>query len=736
MINETLPNADNKPAMYTWAERLANLPFFLAVQRSLAVTLPLIMIGALALLVRDFPLQSVQNAMDRVLDPNWRQVCDNLVAGSFGITALVVLCAFSSIMTTLANQRDPLSTVSPIMAAIVSLSCFFIVGAPAETGSWPVLFSLGQGLLIALAVAIASTLLYLRLSRIPALRLSLGAAGHDPTISDVLTVLPAGMVTMCIFALIRVLFLPRGANLHDQLHHLLALPSFSGAWDHLATGLVYTAFSQLSWFFGLHGPNILFSVEEDILAPAGMANAAAFANGLPPAHIFTKAFFDAFTNMGGAGCTLCLILAVFLCGKDAGNRKLCLFALVPGLFNVNEPLLFGLPLVFNPVYLIPFLLVPLIQTIAAYLATAFDLLPRTIATASWTTPALLSGFIATGSLTGTCMQLINLALGTAIYIPFVRIGDRLLEDRGQHLLAVLLRAAESRTTGPQGRRCLDLPGDAGRLAKLLAEDLKGVLDRDDQLFIVYQPQVEAISNRIRGVEALLRWRHPVFGFIPPPLIIALAEDTDGIGWLGRFVLREACNQRAAWKGLVADDLVMSINVIPRQILAPYFDLDLIAALQDAGVPPSQLEVEITESTMFEPDAASLDMLGRLRLSGVQVAIDDFGMGHTSLRYLREFPIDTVKLDRSLTQVGNGDVNESIVLSIVELSRALGFRTVVEGIENLEQLDYFLRIGCHLFQGYLFCRPVSGEDCLHYIRLHSGGSAAPSSHFPARKQPRH
>jgi len=722
-MNETSPNPKHRFNFLEAAERLGNRPFFLAVQRSLALSLPLVMIGALALLLRDFPLQG---GLDQAFGPGWRLICDNLIAGSFGIASLAVLCAFSSSMTLLANQRNPLIMVSPVMTTIVALSCFFIVCAPAETNSWPTFFSMDRGLVTALAVATSATLLYLRLCRVATLRLSLGAVGHDPVVSDVLTVLPAGMVTILVFALIRLLISSAGgADLYDQVRSLLAAP-FRESWDHPGMGLVYTGLSQLSWFFGVHGPNILFSVEENILMPAGAANAAALAAGTPPVHIFTKAFFDAFTRMGGSGCTLCLILAILIRGRNDGNRKLCLFALLPALFNVNEPLLFGIPLVLNPVYLFPFLLVPLIQTATAYLATVLDLLPRTIATTSWTTPALLSGYIATGSLAGACMQLVNLAIGTALYFPFVRICDRLRWERGKRVLGVLAHAAESHAVGPNGRKCLDQPGESGRIAKLLAKDLEVALYRDDQLFLVYQPQIDAANNRVCGVEALLRWRHPVFGFIPPPLIIALAEDTAGIGWLGRFILREACVQRIAWRGLVAEDVVISVNVTPRQILEPGFDLDVTAILQEVGMPPQLLELEITESTMLEPDAAALAMLRRLRLSGVRVAIDDFGMGHTSLRYLREFPVDTVKIDRSLTLVVDREVNDPIVRSIVKLNRTLGFNTVVEGIENQEQLEHFLHMGCHMFQGYVFCRPVSGEDCLHYIRRHNGGQGSPAS----------
>ena len=143
---------------------------------------------------------------------------------------------------------------------------------------------------------------------------------------------------------------------------------------------------------------MLYCIEENILAPAGLANAAAIASGVPPPHVLTKAFFDAFTRMGGSGCTLCLIIAILLKSRNSGSQKLCLLALLPALCNVNEPLLFGIPLVLNPIYLIPFLVAPCLQTVAAYGATLAGFVPYTAANGAWTTPALISGFTATGSM--------------------------------------------------------------------------------------------------------------------------------------------------------------------------------------------------------------------------------------------------------------------------------------------------------------------------------------------------
>lgn len=704
--------------------RSGDQPLFLAIQRGLALVLPLIMVGAIAILVRDFPSFTVQQMLDAAFGPEWRIRCGNLIDGSFGIASLALLCALSGTMATLHNQRHSGPFVSPIMAAVVVLSCFFMLTTPCQTAMWSEIFSLNRGLLVAMGVAALGSLIFLRLSQIEWLQLPFRTIGSDPVVRDALTVMPAGMLTILCFGVLQWTLAAAGiGDLYTSTRDWVGRP-FTDAGNGLGSGLSYVGLSQILWFFGAHGPNLLFAVEEHLLIPAGLANAAALQAGGEPVLIITKSFVDAFARIGGSGSSLCLILAILLVSRDAGGRKLAVFALFPGLFNVNEPLLFGIPLILNPAYLIPFLLTPVIQTLTAFGATAFDLIPHTTTAMPWTTPVLISGFVATGSAAGVVMQLINLALGILIYVPFVRLSDRAREHRGKRVMSGLLRAAESSEVGPGGRKCLDRPGEEGRLAKALADDLALALKVQGQIFLEYQPQIGAKGRHIHGVEALLRWNHPAYGRIPPPVTVAIAEDMGLIDRLGAFVLNEACTQRAVWCEQVPDGLILSVNVSPRQLLSPAFARTVIEILEQTGLDSHLLELEITESTALIPDALALDSLRRLREMGVRIAIDDFGMGHASLRYLRELPIDTVKIDRSLTAGGPGGLNEHIVRSINDLSQSLGITTIVEGVEFDAQLKRFLALGCETFQGYLFSRPLLPGDCLSFIAATQEKSSMP------------
>ncbi|KAF0232896.1 MAG: EAL domain-containing [Desulfovibrionaceae bacterium] len=700
--------------MAEMASTLGEQPFFLAIQRSLTLVLPLVMVGSVALMVRDFPSCSVQTGLNGLFGVHWRTLCDNLIRGSFGIASLAVLCSFGYSLAALNNQRFPARHVSAGMSATIVLSCFFIITAPSDAVSLQDLMSLDRGLLGALLVATVSGQMFMWMARSPVFRLPLSAAGQDPVVHDVLTAMPAGMIVMFLFGLARVgLDVSGAANLNAVAQGVL-VGLFQGDGDGLTQGLAYTGLSQVFWFFGAHGPVILYPVEQFLLVPAALDNMGAAAQGLVPPFVVTKPFLDAFARIGGSGSTLCLIAAVLIRGRDGGTRKLCLFALAPALCNVNEPILFGIPLVFNPIYAVAFLAAPLVQTLCAYAATVLDLVPRTIAATPWTAPPFLSGYVTTGSMAGVAMQAFNLVLGTLVYLPFVALADRVHERGYREALGLLARTACGGDMGLRGCKCLDRPGTEGRLAKALAEDLLDALDKDSQLFLEYQPQLGGEGLRVVGVEALLRWRHPVHGLIPPPVTVALAEDAGVIDRLGLWVLKEACAQRSAWSVQAGEGIVMSVNMSPRQFQDAQLAQKVESALAANGLGPGVLELEITESVALLPDARTLATLRRLRESGVRVAIDDFGMGHASLRYLREFPVDVIKLDRSLTMDSPNGLNGHIIASIVNLSAKMGYTLVVEGVESQEQYQRFRAMGCTMFQGFYFSRPLSGEKCLEFI----------------------
>jgi EAL domain-containing protein (putative c-di-GMP-specific phosphodiesterase class I) len=240
----------------------------------------------------------------------------------------------------------------------------------------------------------------------------------------------------------------------------------------------------------------------------------------------------------------------------------------------------------------------------------------------------------------------------------------------------------------------------------LENDLRRALGRDE-LRVHYQRIVEAKSGRVAAHEALLRWQHPERGLVPPSEFIQLAEETGLILKIGEWVLRESCR----WATFIGVDrgLQVSVNLSPRQFNDPKLPQVVANALKETGLPPRLLELEITESTAMQQTDVTLGTLRRLKQLGVSIAIDDFGTGYSSLAYLKRFPVDKVKIDRSFVVESPEDRDQgAIIIAIVALARALQIKVIAEGVETEAQREFLTSCGCDYLQGYLTGRPVDAD----------------------------
>ena len=234
--------------------------------------------------------------------------------------------------------------------------------------------------------------------------------------------------------------------------------------------------------------------------------------------------------------------------------------------------------------------------------------------------------------------------------------------------------------------------------------LRGAVQRGE-LELHYQPQVELPGGRICGLEALMRWRHPTRGWVPPGQFIPIAEESDLINTLGEWALGEACRQLAAWSGSGAHAPRVAVNVSARQFRSAGFVDTVARALREHGLAPERLEIELTESMLIEDRAAALAVLNGLKQLGVHIAVDDFGTGYSSLSYLAGLPIDCLKIDRSFVmQTNRGGRHAAIAQAVISLGHALGLRVLAEGVETGEQQRFLERHRCDECQGYLFARP--------------------------------
>ncbi|HEU4711804.1 MAG TPA: EAL domain-containing protein [Pyrinomonadaceae bacterium] len=294
------------------------------------------------------------------------------------------------------------------------------------------------------------------------------------------------------------------------------------------------------------------------------------------------------------------------------------------------------------------------------------------------------------------------SIGIAVYPHDGRDTASLLKNAG----AALDRA---KNQGGNNYQFYTAGGTTRALKQLVLEsNLRGGLERDE--FVVhYQPQVDTRSFQLVGMEALVRWNHPSLGLLYPKDFIALAEDSGLIIQLGDWILRHACAQNMLWQDAGLAPMRLSVNFSARQFQQPTFISSVAEILKETNLDPRWLELELTESSVMKDPEAAIEKLHELKIMGIKVAIDDFGTGYSSLNYLKRFPIDTLKIDRSfVSDVCKDPHDTAIVRAIITLGHALDLTVVAEGVETQEQLQYLSSLDCDVVQGFLFSKSLTAS----------------------------
>ncbi|HSX72306.1 MAG TPA: bifunctional diguanylate cyclase/phosphodiesterase, partial [Pseudomonas sp.] len=286
------------------------------------------------------------------------------------------------------------------------------------------------------------------------------------------------------------------------------------------------------------------------------------------------------------------------------------------------------------------------------------------------------------------------SIGISVYPECGNTVDRLLRSADMAMY-------EAKRAGRQQYRFFspEMNGRA-RSRLMLEESLRNAIEQDD-FVLVYQPQIDLASGRLRGFEALLRWEHRVAGTITPGVFIPLLEETRLINRLGDWIFNQGVRQCRAWQAQFGDQLLLSLNVSPVQFGMPQLVDELRRVLESHGLNPSQLELEVTEGALMQDLDATREQLRQLRALGVRIAIDDFGTGHSSLAYLRHFDLDTLKIDRLfVANMLDSPKDAAIVSTIIDLGHHLGLEVIAEGVETLEQRDWLIAHRCTAMQGFL------------------------------------
>ncbi|MCD7947489.1 MAG: EAL domain-containing protein [Oscillospiraceae bacterium] len=694
------------------------------VRQGLLYNMPLIMIGSFMLVLLNLPIVQFSDALTGLFGENWRELCLLIHKGTYRIMSVTTLLSISYALAK-DIDKDRGNRQNLIIPCITALSCY-IIFAPGLDIILPERQAGPTGIFRAIVIGlIACYLFFFFSSHLPHRKTAYFYDADAILHSSISSIFPAIMTIGC-FALVRVLYnyfngsaavLGFGNNLLRTL--------FQGG-QSLWVVILYCLLSHIMWFFGIHGTNVLENVSQNLFASASEVNISAVAAGLMPTEIFTKQFLDVFVFLGGAGCTLGLLIALILAGRVSKASGIAKISVLPAIFNINEILVYGLPVIFNPYYLIPFLLSPVVLTVSSYIAFASGLVPLTIADVTWTTPIFISGYTSTGSVAGIILQAVNLLLSVCMYFPFVRLYEKQVARNNARIFEALIRDYTAATL-ENLPMMLERRDEHGVVARALATEIRATLagaEKDVGLSIAFQPK-NFSDGTVFGAEALLRWHHPKYGEIPPCVTLGIAEEAGLTVALGAWVLKMSFAQLKQWhdEGIL---IKLSINLSPLQLKYDLALADQVAHLiSETGLPPQYIELELTEHAALDQGVATRSCMEKINGLGVNISIDDFGMGSSSLLYLRDFYANIVKLDISLVQtLETSEYSRQIVRTTMDLCDQLGVELVAEGVESEAQLAMLRDIGCQRFQGWYFSKALTPELFGAYIQSHGIASSPP------------
>ncbi|WMN15083.1 EAL domain-containing protein [Pseudomonas piscis] len=485
-------------------------------------------------------------------------------------------------------------------------------------------------------------------------------------------------------------------------------------------GVALTLGNSLLWFFGIHGTHALQPFME-VMDQAVALNAADQAAGQPLRYALNSGLLGCFAFIGGSGGSLALVLAILGFSSIRSLRLLALASLALSLFNVNELLLFGLPIILNPRLLVPFMLVPMVNVSLALLVVQLGWVSPALVEVPFTSPVLLNAYLSTqGDWGAVLLQLVLLGVGTLIYIPYIRS----LDHQGEAGEQVYLKTFDTTFRGLEERsRLFELDPMVASYKETARQSLQ--LARIQQLseydfHLEYQPQVSKDTGRCTGCEALMR-----------------ARDRDGqvrlpwelLQWLGQarlmpevdfWVASQAVRQHLLWRrnGL---ELPITINVSSATLASAEHGERLLDIL---GRARGQVSVEITEDALVGDALRTLRWIEQLHALGAKVYIDDFGTGFSALSYLHQFPVDGIKIDRSFVLAQREPQGAQVLNGLLRFCETLGLKVVVEGVETQEQLEFLQSSSELIIQGWYYSKALPGAQVPGFASQRAQASQAP------------
>lgn len=696
----TLTEMKQRDSVFSHIRKIEDLTIVRVVRSGLLHIIPVLIIGAFSLILQTFPVSAYQTFISDFADGFLLRLFEIVYHATFGVLSVYMTFSVSRSYMHL-KQMSAAVNGGAVLASL--LSFFILAGAYLPDFGKEHLGP--KSMFLAIVTALGASCVYLLIyTSLQKKRRNLNVIGGDRDFSKMTATLVPIAVTAILFALFNAVVI----RLFDvDCCRTLLINAANRMFRYGSTGFLkgffFVMLSSVLWFFGVHGSDTLEGVMQTYFAPNLPVNQAAVAAGNAPTQILTKEFFDCFVLMGGCGSTICLLIAILLFSRNRPRRKLGLAAAFPMLFNINELMVFGLPIIFNPIMLVPFLAVPLLNYSISYAAMAAGVVPLITSEVAWTTPILLGGYTATGSLAGSVLQFVNVIVGVLVYLPFVRLLDKHADENARRNFDAFLTFFKENEPTLENTRVTELGNMYGDYAKDLCNDLR--YGYRQQIRLAYQPQYHYDGHCI-GVEALMRYEHPIHGVLYPPLVIKLAQEGGFLPQLEELIWTKALEDRPKLLSRFGDGIKLSVNVTGTTVVTQAFiqfcrQMDAQYHFADKNIC-----IEITEQAAISFGDETLEALHTLREMGLLLAIDDFSMGHTSIRYLLENLFDVIKLDGSLV---NGLATHSntydIISSIVQLSASLNLTVLAEFVDTEEKRSILHEIGCDCYQGYLYSPAV-------------------------------
>ncbi|WP_318473614.1 EAL domain-containing protein [Photobacterium leiognathi] len=480
-------------------------------------------------------------------------------------------------------------------------------------------------------------------------------------------------------------------------------------------GFIYELLRGLFWSVGINGHNVLHMYKAELYDITVM-NISAWHNFGLELNIISTNFYDFFTGIGGSGNLLSLVICMLLFAKSDGYKVLAKASLILCIFNVNEPVLYGVPVIFNPIMIIPFLVAPAIGFVVAYGAMYFGIVPPLSDIQSWLMPPILSGYMATGgAISGAVLQIVIIAIGVAVYYPFFKVMDK--RNLGIGVSDVFSnRLFTSDEIEVKTRLTSFIPS--------LHQNLKAQkeierLQAEGEFLLYFQPQVDVKTNKVISFETLIRYQNNEGKILPPTFLAAfrqlgLMPDLDF--WVFDKALR--AGERFSQEN---KHVKLSINISPDTVLSKNFVSKIKAHIEESTLSFSQIEIEITEELLVQNEVDVARVIDQLHELGIAVALDDFGTGYSSLAYLSRFDFDKVKIDRTLVLNLDTQRGRDLFSLAVQLGKISNAEIVVEGVEELKEVEFVSSVGVRYIQGYYYYRPMSQQDIFAQNLLKDFGS---------------